>query len=133
MTKKMPALLALYRKMLYSMSEADVATLRRGTSKQARTDAVCRALSACESELNMLLAGLEQTSAESDGSAERRAMQRVGALDACEQFLTETPTADRAMLLAAIVASEDSVHETALAYLRGQMPYLAFAITYKEG
>jgi len=134
----MPELLSLYDAVAQDMTETDIALLRRSPSSAEKSAVLCRILACNKQELLAFLQRFEAICAHNDGIAERRAMERAGLLDACDAFLCETSPADTSDLLNAIDAvatmqNGDAALRTAtVAYLRGQMPYLAFAISEKE-
>ena len=135
-----PELLSLYRALMHSMSAQDVAALRGDLSVAEQDAVLCRAALASKQELTSFLQKFEALCAQNDGSAERAAMQRVGMLAECDAYLTEvTPvTADELLQALAGCADAASVEESVAVraamhgYLRGNLPYLAFALS-KEG
>ena len=136
----MPRLLSLYHAVMQDMTEADIALLRANSSSAEKSAVLCRVLTLNKQELLEVLQQFETISVCNDGTAERRAMERVGSLDACDAFLERTAPIDKNTLLNAIEANAAMPQNTngdlrtaIIAYLRAQMPYLAFALSEREG
>ncbi|MBO5354941.1 MAG: hypothetical protein J6B09_02615 [Clostridia bacterium] len=135
----MPELLSLYHAVMQDMTETDVSILRQNASDIEKSAVTCRVLAQNEAELLAFLRRFEALCASGDGAAERRAMQRLGLLAACDTFLAQTASIDTDQLLCAIAAraamqdGEGALHTATIAYLKGQMPYLAFALSEKGG
>lgn len=135
----MPELLSLYDALAQAMTEEEMALLRGDGTAAEKSIVLCRIFLRKEAELLTFLQQFELLAASNDGTAERRAIERIGLLSACDAFLVETAPIDKNDLLNAIAAraamqdGDGALRTATIAYLRGQMPYLAFALSSKEG
>jgi len=132
----MPELLELYCAAVGRLDKAELSVLLKG-SEQERAAGICRALLACEKEFFAFTARLETLSIK-ESAAEPKAIKSLGLLADCDAFLSATaPLSARELwsALAACAADGDAkaVWAAQIGYLRGVMPYLAYAIHHEGG
>lgn len=132
----MPELLALYRVAVGQLSKTELSALLKG-GEQERAAGLCRAVLACEKEFFVLTARLEALSVQ-ESAAEQRAVQSLGLAADCEAFLSSTaPLSAREVWMALVACAENgdaqAVWTAQIGYLRGVMPYLAYAIHHEGG
>ncbi len=131
----MPALLTLYCDVVEHMDKEALGSLTKGDAKAATAE-LCRALLASKEALLVLTEQITAFSV-SESEDEKKAIAALGLTADFEDFLAKVSPLSGEELCAALAACAESGDGEALrlaqiGFLRGVMPYFAYAI-YHEG
>ena len=128
-----PQALSLYSAFADKLDAKIMGALREAEDEDERARILCGLLSGCEEELLVFLEKFESTCVTS-GDRQRAVIENEGLTDAFATFEAEETAYDAAGFADAIAAcaegeeSGERLYAATLRYLRGTLPYLAFAM-----
>ena len=131
----MPELLAFYRLVVEGVQGEELALLREGEPQKA-TALLCQLICEREEDFLQLLSHLEALCVK-ESEAEKKAIASLGLTAELEAFFENVPVHSATELFDAVAAcavsgDAEALYLAGIGYLRGLMPYLAFAV-YNEG